>query len=91
MLQCDRLFLGQALTFQSVCGCRTLLTKIRYTPLSVTFAELFLHLSEATTVWASGVYIRSQSWIDLATEEAPEWTNYFISLLDQTKLICCFY
>ena len=27
-------------------GCRTLLTKIRFTPLSVTFAELFLHLSE---------------------------------------------
>ena len=47
VLQCDRLFLGQALTFQSVCGCRTLLTKIRFTPLSVTFAELFLHLSEA--------------------------------------------
>ena len=39
-------FLGQALTFQSVCGCRTLLTKIRFGPLIVTFAELLLHLSE---------------------------------------------
>ena len=56
-------------------GCRTLLTKIRFTPLSVTFAELFLHLSkEDDRVGERCVYIRSRSQIDLVTEEAPKRT-----------------
>ena len=41
-------------------------------------------------MWASGVYIRSRSRIDLATEAAPKWTNYFISLLDQLFLFTKF-
>ena len=34
------------LSVRVLSGCCTLLTKIRFTPLNVTFAELFLHLSE---------------------------------------------
>ena len=76
---------GTYLSVRVQSGCRTLLTKIRFTPLSVTFAELFLNMSEEDDrVGERCVYkvtiadrpgnVRSRSQIDLATEEIPKWT-----------------
>ena len=47
---------GTHLSVRVQSGCRTLQTKIRFTPLSVTFAKLFLHLSEDDRVGERCVY-----------------------------------